>query len=603
MATRLQQTWIPTVLVVFVTTPHAWCIDGFDFPVGYPNGVGWNRGFCSNANNPSCANDPCGSDALDFLEWNDYGGQTNCVRHPGEDWNKDCGGNCDCGETVHAIADGVIESRSDDCSWGATVIRHDNVPGYGTLWSVYGHMEHCNFPIGATVSRGDVIGLVAMKGATICHLHFEIRHADLGACFFPSQAMQGGDPQAWVEARYLNPTAFISSHRPTSVTPTITNLGSLPNSSSSISTDLSADGTVVVGFCGPLSTARAFRWTRNAGMQDLGALPGMGWSHAWGTSQDGSVVVGQFSGVSNTRPFRWTSANGMQDMGLPSGWAASGATDVSGDGAVIVGAWWAAPLTPASEPRGFRWTHAAGFQDLGLLPGATNALAWAVSVDGMVIVGSSGSHAFRWTHSGGMQDLGELAPGGGASARDVAEDGAFVVGSAGTSAGEVAFRWSAAGGMVGIGSMERALAVSGDGAVVVGDRSPQALIWSAGAGEMELSAYLVGLGLNPAGWSFTTTGTSEHWSVSANGRAIAGNGTFNGMQRAWLLTGLPAQSCYANCDGSPTPPILNVGDFTCFLQRFAAGNMYANCDNSTAPPILNVGDFTCFLQRFAAGCP
>jgi choice-of-anchor B domain-containing protein len=61
--------------------------------------------------------------------------------------------------------------------------------------------------------------------------------------------------------------------------------------------------------------------------------------------------------------------------------------------------------------------------------------------------------------------------------------------------------------------------------------------------------------------------------------------------------------CYANCDESTSAPVLNVGDFTCFLQRFAAGESYANCDNSTVEPVLNVGDFTCFLQRFAAGCP
>ncbi len=62
-------------------------------------------------------------------------------------------------------------------------------------------------------------------------------------------------------------------------------------------------------------------------------------------------------------------------------------------------------------------------------------------------------------------------------------------------------------------------------------------------------------------------------------------------------------ACYANCDNSTTPPILNVADFTCFLQRFAAGESYANCDQSTTPPVLNVADFTCFLQSFAAGCP
>jgi hypothetical protein len=60
--------------------------------------------------------------------------------------------------------------------------------------------------------------------------------------------------------------------------------------------------------------------------------------------------------------------------------------------------------------------------------------------------------------------------------------------------------------------------------------------------------------------------------------------------------------CYANCTGGGHPP-LNVADFTCFLQRFAAGDYYANCDRSTASPTLNVSDFTCFLQKFAAGCP
>jgi hypothetical protein len=69
--------------------------------------------------------------------------------------------------------------------------------------------------------------------------------------------------------------------------------------------------------------------------------------------------------------------------------------------------------------------------------------------------------------------------------------------------------------------------------------------------------------------------------------------------------------CYANCDGSTTPPILNVEDFTCFINQFAAGTQlphsqqlthYANCDQSTTAPVLNVEDFTCFINRFAQGC-
>ncbi len=62
-------------------------------------------------------------------------------------------------------------------------------------------------------------------------------------------------------------------------------------------------------------------------------------------------------------------------------------------------------------------------------------------------------------------------------------------------------------------------------------------------------------------------------------------------------------TCYANCDRSTIPPLLNVNDFVCFLNKFSAGSDYANCDGSTIPPVLSVLDFTCFLNKFAAGCP
>jgi hypothetical protein len=70
----------------------------------------------------------------------------------------------------------------------------------------------------------------------------------------------------------------------------------------------------------------------------------------------------------------------------------------------------------------------------------------------------------------------------------------------------------------------------------------------------------------------------------------------------WQVVVTPP-ACYANCDASTASPVLNVGDFTCFLQKYASGDAYANCDASTAVPALNVGDFTCFLQKYAAGCP
>jgi hypothetical protein len=70
--------------------------------------------------------------------------------------------------------------------------------------------------------------------------------------------------------------------------------------------------------------------------------------------------------------------------------------------------------------------------------------------------------------------------------------------------------------------------------------------------------------------------------------------------------------CYANCDGSTIEPILNVDDFTCFINEYAAAqnlpheqqvSAYANCDGSTIAPALNVDDFTCFINQYAQGCP
>jgi hypothetical protein len=79
---------------------------------------------------------------------------------------------------------------------------------------------------------------------------------------------------------------------------------------------------------------------------------------------------------------------------------------------------------------------------------------------------------------------------------------------------------------------------------------------------------------------------------------VSGGGVYSGDGQP--CTRCP--TCYANCDHSTTPPFLNVSDFTCFLQRFAAGDAYANCDGSTTPPVLGVLDFACFLQKYAAGC-
>ena len=73
-----------------------------------------------------------------------------------------------------------------------------------------------------------------------------------------------------------------------------------------------------------------------------------------------------------------------------------------------------------------------------------------------------------------------------------------------------------------------------------------------------------------------------------------------GRNEALLWKG--PMACYANCDNSTAPPILNANDFQCYLNKYAANDSYANCDESTAPPVLNANDFQCFLNKYAAGC-
>jgi probable HAF family extracellular repeat protein len=150
---------------------------------------------------------------------------------------------------------------------------------------------------------------------------------------------------------------------------------------------------------------RAFRWTASGGMRNLGTLPGYDRSYAYDVSADGSVVVGWAENTARrSRAFRWTASGGMQDLGTLGGdW--SEAWGVSADGAVVVGV----AINAAGYDRAFRWTASGGMRNLGTL-GGYQSWAWGVSADGAVVVGWARNaawhaRAFRWTPSRGMEDL------------------------------------------------------------------------------------------------------------------------------------------------------------------------------------------------------
>jgi hypothetical protein len=129
--------------------------------------------------------------------------------------------------------------------------------------------------------------------------------------------------------------------------------------------------------------------------------------------------------------------------------------------------------------------------------------------------------------------------------------------------------------------------------------SPQAaVLWDPVHGTRDIRDVIRGAGgPDLAGW---TLGIG---SISGDGRTVVGAAVDpEGLEPAWIAH-IPA-FCYANCDDSSTAPVLNVLDFNCFLNHFAAGDeVYANCDQSDTPPVLNVLDFNCFLNKFVQGCP
>ncbi len=102
------------------------------------------------------------------------------------------------------------------------------------------------------------------------------------------------------------------------------------------------------------------------------------------------------------------------------------------------------------------------------------------------------------------------------------------------------------------------------------------------------------------GW-YLQGGPNSTFPLPTDIRIFAGGA---GDVSAWdnLVVAPVTQSCYANCDGSTSAPLLTANDFQCFLNEYAAGHSYANCDGSTANPILTANDFQCFLNAYATGC-
>ncbi len=156
--------------------------DGFDFPVGKPNGDGYykSRGYWPNG-------------------------------HLGEDWNGRGGGNSDLGAPIYSTARGVvIISENVGGGWGQCVIvRHayrDETGKISMVDSLYAHLYQRTVKLGQVVEKGQLVGTMGSNnGMYFVHLHFEIRK-NLRIGMNRTQFARDN-------SNYYSPTDFINKNR------------------------------------------------------------------------------------------------------------------------------------------------------------------------------------------------------------------------------------------------------------------------------------------------------------------------------------------------------------------------------------------------------
>lgn len=100
--------------------------------------------------------------------------------HTGEDLNGIGGEDSDLGDTVYAIADGiVVYSGEPSAGWGKVILIAHRVEKSGEeciIQSMYAHLQSTNINVGQSVYKGEEIGAVGnASGQYLAHLHFEIR--------------------------------------------------------------------------------------------------------------------------------------------------------------------------------------------------------------------------------------------------------------------------------------------------------------------------------------------------------------------------------------------------------------------------------------------
>lgn len=274
--------------------------------------------------------------------------------------------------------------------------------------------------------------------------------------------------------------------------------------------DVSRDGTVVVGTVFNSNTTRAFIWTAATGMQLLQPADPQGRSDA-ATVSDNKIVFGQsLDNSTGWHACYWDSAGKVHVI---PGLAGGVIHDCSGDGTVAVGG--------ARDSNGdfdaIVWDATHGIRYI-----PNGQFAEAVSEDGKTVAANTklGSGGLLWTEAGGAKVAVQSR-----YLRGISSDGTLLVGG-----GALRMRYPGAISQVALQTLDPSLKVSDSGDFVLFSFQ----VWTPGTGVVSTNDYLRALGAPVGSWQSATLA-----SCSRDGRTVVGYSSSSSGESGFVVTSAP----------------------------------------------------------------
>lgn len=307
-------------------------------------------------------------------------------------------------------------------------------------------------------------------------------------------------------------------------------VGVLTGHTRSFAKAVSGNGLVVaaVSSDSDFYNSRAFRWLDGV----LTQLVGDDYTYPRGINYAGNHIAGEFRDVDLLRPIDWyfgTSSSGSNSLlTVMNETGPAYAAFPNTNGSILAGN---CPTQSNEYPRACVWLDADDeYNGVRLTPPESYEESYitGMSEDGSVMVGYTYEPhtGFRWTEADGWVTLPLPTLHDEASARSITDDGTQIFGLSESDL----VRWVDDVPTVttlSVGFSPEA--VSADGSVLVGESQAEAAIWDAAHDVRSLSSVLASLGVNLSGWVLTAAND-----VSADGKVIVGDGSYNGNSSGWI---------------------------------------------------------------------